>query len=126
MTYRSAMLPKLIVIASALISTPLIAQPMTCRWITKQQCDPGAACRPATNKVWATADIAAKRYQRCDTNGCDTYEAAVSTAGSYTTFDLVGRGLFMKIGPNNAATEVVSLGNSILVSQGTCRRSVSS
>jgi hypothetical protein len=106
---------------STAAALPLSAEPLACRWATKQQCDPTAPCRPAANNVWATADVGAKRYQRCDRQGCDTYDAAVSTAGAYTTFDLVGRGVFMKVGANGAATEVVSLGNSVLVSQGRCR-----
>ena len=118
--YSSTMTFKLIVAVSTLLASPVAAEPMTCRWTSKQQCDPGAACRPAINKVWAPADVTGKRYQRCDRNGCDTYDATVSNAGAYTTFDLVGRGVFMKIGPDAAATEVVSLGNSVLVSHGTC------
>ena len=122
--YSLTMNLKLMVAVSALLASPVTAKPMTCRWTSKQQCDPGAACRPAINRVWATADVTGKRYQRCDRNGCDSYDAEVSTAGAYTTFDLIGRGVFMKLGPDAVATEVVSLGNSILVSHGTCRPSV--
>lgn len=103
-------------------SPPSVAAPMTCRWTTKQQCDPDAACKPALNKVWAVADASRRRYSRCDRNGCDGYDATVTVGpGAFTTFDLIGRGVFMKIGPAGRATEVVSLGNSVLISQGTCR-----
>lgn len=114
---------KVALLFAALVVLPQLAEaePSVCRWTKKQQCDPTAPCRPAVNKVWATADATAKRYERCDANGCDSYDAEVSTAGAFTTFDLTGRGVFMKIGPNGLATEVVSLGNSVLVSHGTCR-----
>jgi len=111
----------LLAAVTASLSNVAQAEPLTCHWANKQQCDPNSACRPSVNKVWATVDATAKRYQRCDSKGCDSYDAEVSASGVYTTFDLPGRGVFMKIGPEGAATEVVSLGNSVLVSQGTCR-----
>jgi hypothetical protein len=112
---------KLFLAASTLTADPALGQQMTCRWNSKQQCGPGAACRPAANKVWATADPAATRYQRCDAKGCDGYDSVVSTSGAFMTYALPGRGMFIKVGPDGAATEVVSLGNSVVVSQGQCR-----
>lgn len=115
------MMVRLLALIFAGLPAAASAQTMLCRWSDKQQCDPGVPCRSMSPSVWATADAAAKRYQRCDHNGCDTYDAVVTVGpGAYTTFDLIGRGVFMKVGPGRKATEVVSLGNSVLVSQGTC------
>ena len=107
---------------ACIAAAPAIAAPLTCRWEEKQQCDPGAGCKPIASKVWVVADAEAKQYSRCDRNGCDSYHAVVTAGpGAYTFFDLLGRGMFLKLGPAGRATEVVTLGNSVLVSQGVCR-----
>jgi hypothetical protein len=98
------------------------ASPITCRWKAKQQCDPGEACKTVPPAVWTIVDPQAKRYQRCDPRGCDTYEAVVTVGpGAFTVYELIGRGVFLKTGLGGSATEVVSLGNSVLVSHGVCR-----
>lgn len=104
-------------------AAPTVAYARTseCRWTEKHSCSPGKGCQPSTLGVWATIDLQAKRYQRCDRNGCDTHDAIVTVGpGAFTFVDLPGRGMMLKLGPGGAATEVVSLGNTVLVSQGRC------
>lgn len=115
-----AMQFKTLAAALALLAAPAGAEMMGCRWSIKQQCDPDKACRALPNTTWAIADADTRHYQRCDQSGCDDYSSEVSTAGAFTTFDLVGRGVFMKLGADGAATEVVSLGNSVIISHGRC------
>lgn len=103
-------------------STEAWSAPMRCDFTEKYQCNPGSGCQPNVLGVWVVVDLDSKLYQRCDRNGCDTYDAVVSDRkGAFITIDLPARGVFMKIGQDSRATEVVSLGNSVIVSQGVCR-----
>jgi hypothetical protein len=71
--------------------------------------------------VRLSIDLTAHRYSRCDSAGCDGYDAKVTQSGAFTIVEVPGRAMFAKIGPEGKATEVVSLMNSVLVSQGACR-----
>lgn len=107
-----------------LLGLPTIAPAKTlkCTWTEKQQCAPQQSCRPAPLGLWSKIDLKKRKYQRCDRNGCDTYDATVQVdRAAFTNIDLPGLGVFVKIGPDRRGTEVVSLGNVILVSQGRCR-----
>lgn len=100
---------------------PAGAAELKCVWSHKSQCDPKASCRDVTTMTSGLLDVEARTYKRCDRNGCDSYAAEVVRAGSFTTVDLIGRGVFVKLDDDGIATEVVSLGNTVLVSQGLCR-----
>jgi hypothetical protein len=98
------------------------AKTLKCSWSQKQQCAPGQPCRPAPLDMWAKVDLQKKKYRRCDRRGCDTYDALVQIdRAAFTNIDLPGLGLFVKIGPDQRATEVVSFGNVIMISQGWCK-----
>lgn len=101
--------------------TPAVAEPVRCTWTEKVQCDPGMGCTAQPVRTWATIDLAARRYQRCDRLGCDTYDAHVTRSGIYYIVDLPGRGVFAKLGADGQGTEVISLGRGVLVSHGRCR-----
>ena len=103
-------------------STIAEAKTLKCAWSQKQQCAPGQACRSAPLDLYAKIDLQKRKYKRCDRRGCDTYDAMVQVdRAAFTNIDLPGLGLFVKIGPDQRATEVVSFGNVIMVSQGWCR-----
>ena len=115
---------KVFVAAAVLIvsSAPAYAKALQCRWTEKQQCDPGRGCKaipPGTISV--KLDPQTREYSRCDSKGCDTYQANVNSSGLFKVYELPGRGVFAKVALDGQATEVVSLMNSILVSQGRCR-----
>jgi hypothetical protein len=109
-----------LVLATATQST---AAPKKCEWSEKQQCAPGTGCKAMPITTYATIDLTAKRYSRCDRKGCDTYDANVSGGGAKTFFnvDVTARGMLMKISPEGRSTEVITLGNVVLISQGICR-----
>lgn len=110
-------------LAAGLLISPAVAEsaePLRCTWTEKVQCDPGSGCSAQPIKTWATIDLDGRRYQRCDRLGCDTYDASVTRSGVYRVIDLPGRGVFTKLADDGRGTEVVSLGNSVLVSQGHC------
>jgi hypothetical protein len=107
--------------AVSFATIPSFAQQLRCEWSQKQQCDAGKACVASAPSVWATIDLGARRYQRCDRNGCDTYDVVVTKgAGVYTVIDLPGRGMLAKMHDDGTAIEVVTLGTSVLVSHGRC------
>lgn len=111
-------------VASVMFAIPAVAQskPLMCKWTEKQQCDPKIGCRTIGITTYAKIDLAGRRYERCDKRGCDTYVANVSGGvGKFTNVDVTGSGMFLKIGPEGNSTEVVSLGNMVLISQGICR-----
>ena len=109
-------------IAACVMGEAANAAPLTCRWTAKQQCDAGTPCRTIPASVWTTVDKQTQRYQRCDRKGCDSYTAVVTVGpGAFTVYDLIGRGVFLKMEAGGGATEIVSLGHSVLISHGTCR-----
>jgi hypothetical protein len=122
-TGERTMIGRLLAIAAIAVFIPdnAVANTVQCNFASKVQCDPIGPCRVLKPAVRLTIDLAAKRYSRCDRAGCDTFNAVVTPSGAYTLIEVPGHAMFAKIGPKGKSTEVVSLMNSILVSQGTCR-----
>lgn len=113
------LIPAVILLA---LSTAAPAKLLQCKWNEKHQCDPGKGCKPISpGTIIVTIDPQTREYKRCDKKGCDTYQANVNNGGIYKTYDLPGRGVFAKVAVDGQATEVVSLMNSVLISQGWCR-----
>ena len=97
--------------------------PLECRWVQKHQCEPGSGCKALKITTFARVDLIAKQFSRCDRIGCDVYDANITGGGStFMNIDVTGRGVFVKIAPDYKSTEVVSLGNVVLISQGTCQQ----
>ena len=92
-----------------------------CQFSEKVQCDRGTPCKALKPSVSVKINFAAKQYSRCDKAGCDNYNAVISQSGAYKIIEIPGRAMFAKIGPNGISTEVVSIMNSVLVSQGVCK-----
>lgn len=108
-------------LAALSLACPALAAPMECTVSTKQSCSP-AGCQPVQPLMRAVVDLDARTYARCDTKGCDTYNATVSVSGVIVTFDLLGRGAFARMTADGREfVEVVSLLTSTLISYGTCR-----
>jgi hypothetical protein len=117
------MIGRFLAFVAIIAVTPTVAAANTvqCSFTTKVQCDPIGPCKVLKPGVKLTIDLTAKRYSRCDKAGCDTYDAVVTSSGLYTLIEVPGHAMFAKIGPKGQSTEVVSLMNSVLVSQGICR-----
>jgi hypothetical protein len=107
--------------ALAILSAPASARPVRCAWTQKVQCDADASCKALRPVTWGVLDRAAKTYSRCDRAGCDTYPATLRQSGAYSIVDLPGRGAFAKVAQDGTATEVATLGASVIVSHGRCR-----
>ena len=106
----------------ALLPNRVLAAPLRCTWIQKHQCEPNKPCKVIPAKTFAKIDLQNKQYSRCDRLGCDDYDANISSGdGMFTNIDVTGRGMIVKIAPDQSSTEVVTLGNVVLISQGKCR-----
>lgn len=113
---------KALFILAALLAHSAEQEPLICGFQEKADCQPGAMCRTAdASRMMTTLNFEKHTYQRCDDKGCDTYQVVASgDFEKYRTFELPGRGAFVKLSPDNHITEVVSLGHMVLVSQGMC------
>lgn len=105
------------------LASPSAAVEFTCHPAEKHLCSPGEGCRKGVVTVFAK--FSATRpgradYSRCDQLGCDQYEADTYSSGEFLILELPGRASFAKVGPDGAWTEVVSLGNDVIVAQGRC------
>jgi hypothetical protein len=111
------------VLAVAVSASPAAATKMLCTWVQKHECAPTSGCKPVKITTYAKVDLTARRFERCDKQGCSSFSANVSkgVGGSFTNVDVTGSGMFLKLSSELTATEVVSLGHMILVSQGKCK-----
>lgn len=112
----------LLILASAVTTTPVAAVPMTCRMVSKQQCDAGRACVATdASKVFVKLDVVARRYQRCDRFGCDTYTPEVAWSGGWINMTLPRNAMLARLDAQGNFVEVATLGSAVLVSHGRCR-----
>ena len=100
------------------------AEELKCEIREKFVCEPGAACKPSPVGVWNIIDTAKRTYARCDTRSCDTYEARFSQSGIFINIEVPGRGVIAKMSMDGSAAfhEVATLGHSVLISFGACKR----
>ncbi len=120
----------LLVCAASLWSSNAIAasDPFFCSPERKQICNYNNPCETvAFGEFLVIIDDETNTYLRCDKpdrKSCDTYSMVKSgDYKKYTTFEMVGRGGFSKLGPDGDWAEAVSLGGMIVVSHGMCIRS---
>lgn len=92
-----------------------------CEISKKHLCGPGG-CETAIAAVWNAIDLEQQTFARCDRNGCDTYQAAVSESGVFTNIAIVDRGLMARLSATGEFMEVASLGTTAYVSHGRCIR----
>ena len=92
---------------------------LVCRPAAKQLCT-AKGCSPVALGTFGLLDLVRSTYSRCDHNGCDTYDAQMSKAGAFTTVDVLGRGLVVKVGDDGSYVEVATLGTIVYVSHGSC------
>lgn len=80
------------------------------------QCEAGS-----TQAGWMLLDLSERTYARCDARGCDRYSASVSTGGVFTSVQLDGRSMFLKVvNDGSQFVDVATLGVSAIVSVGRC------
>jgi hypothetical protein len=104
------------------LAAPAHGQAKRCDIAQKQICERGAARRAVPAKAWSKIDLKAARYSRCDRLGCDDYPAVVRSAGVWTTLSLPDHGMLARVGRQAEFVEIVTLGDSVYLSYGKCRR----
>jgi hypothetical protein len=110
------------VVSSCSSSAKDVSNILTCEWAEKEQCGPIIGCKPIAISTFAKIDVRGRIYERCDRKGCASHIANINSGGPrFMNVDVTGSGMFVKIGPDGLATEVVSIGNTVLVSQGICK-----
>ncbi len=99
------------------------ASEFTCHPAEKYLCSPGKGCQKSVVTVFAkfsATGAGRASYSRCDQRGCDQHDANTYSSGSFLNIELPGKAVFAKVGPDGAWTEVVSLGNDVIIAQGRC------
>ena len=97
------------------------AEPLICTPTQKFYCTANG-CREIPAQTWALVDAIKGMYARCDKNGCDRYDAAVSRSGVMTNIEVPARALFARFsGSGEAFVEVASQLTDIYVSHGSCK-----
>jgi hypothetical protein len=121
---------KLITIAALALSTttalaqplPALSQPVTCQVSAKFSCAAETGCRENRLGVWNVIDMQGQTYARCDSRGCDKYDARLSRSGVFIIIDVPGHGMMAKLAADMSAfLEVATIGTQALVSFGTCQ-----
>ena len=103
------------------ISNSAIAKTLTCRIASKFSCDADAGCKPLSPALWNVIDLENQTYSRCDTRGCDKYDARLHRSGEFIVIDVPGRGVVAKLANNlSSFVEVATIGTSALNSFGSC------
>src|SRR4029078_5583084 len=89
---------------SAFIATVLLASisvadagAWQCKIAEKQTCGPQEGCRPSPITITHYIDLDRKTYSRCDTKGCDTYDAQISQSGMFSNIAVPERGLMARV-----------------------------
>jgi hypothetical protein len=94
-----------------------------CDLSEKWNCQPGqGGCQAALTGIVNYIDTGQEKYSRCDQNGCDTFDARLSTSGIFVHIDLPGRGVFAKMASDGSMfLETATLMMTTLVSFGKCK-----
>ena len=112
----------LIIFSLALISGSAHAETLNCTPEQKFVCSPDG-CKTAPAKVRAIIDMDNQTYSRCDSLGCDQYEAEMSVSGIYLNVAVRDKSVAAKVEiPSLGYLETVSLGHAVYNSFGSCSR----
>ena len=91
-----------------------------CEIATQYVCS-AKGCDQNPPSVWINLDFTARRYERCDSRGCDAYPMQSYTSGIYTSISLAQPGTFLKVvNDGSEFVEVASMGNVTFNSFGRC------
>lgn len=78
-------------------------------------------CTEAKPTVWLNVDFSARRYERCDSKGCDEHQMTHSASGIFTVVSVGGGStLFKVVNDGSEFMEVASLGTAAYTSFGRC------
>jgi len=109
-----------LIIFTVLWSSSAISAEFRCEVKAKYSCEVDG-CKSAPIGVWTNIDFERRTVSRCDSRGCDQYNANFSQSGAFINIDLPGRGMIIKIAKvTNEFMEIVTLGATAIISYGAC------
>src|SRR5262245_14440226 len=118
--FAALLLPTLALAESS--PQPKPSQTVTCQISVKFSCAAETGCGENRLGVWSVIDMQGQTYARCDSRGCDKYDARLSRSGVFIIIDVPSRGMTAKLAADMSAfLEVVTIGTQALVSFGTCQ-----
>jgi len=95
-------------------------QKLQCTPKTRLDCD-GTSCTPSKPIVYLILDRPNKTFSRCDTKGCDKYNASFGSSGIYTNIQASSPiGLMVKVLGNREYIEMATIGLSSVFQNGSC------
>jgi hypothetical protein len=103
--------------------SPVFATTLRCEIDARQQCQQAKGCTTAPAMGFNMVDISGNKYSRCDSQGCDTYEAISTMSGAYLSMEVSGRGMLAKLELETLRfLEIVTLAEVVYVSWGLCEK----
>ena len=110
------------VMGGLLVASPVAAGTLRCDIATKNFCDADHGCNVTKAGVHNLIDLTLKTFARCDSMGCDTYDAEITKSGSFSNIDVPGRGVVAKLNEiDGSFVEIVTLMTQVYVSFGKCQ-----
>ncbi|MBI2048163.1 MAG: hypothetical protein HYT27_03405 [Parcubacteria group bacterium] len=97
-----------------------IWQKLQCTPKTRLDCD-GTNCTQSQPVVYLILDRQNKTFSRCDTKGCDAYDAIFGSSGIYTNIQPRNpSGMMIKVLGNREYIEMATIGLSTVFQNGSC------
>ena len=97
------------------------ARSLRCEIAAKHYCTADRGCSATSTPVFNRIDIDRGTYVRCNANGCDEYDAVLSSSGVFTLIEVPGRDILAKMSRDGSMfLEVVTLATDVYVSFGSC------
>ena len=95
-------------------------QKLQCTPKTRLDCD-GTNCTQSQPVVYLILDRPNKTFSRCDTKGCDSYDAIFGSSGIYTNMQPRNpSGMMIKVLGNREYIEMATIGLSTVFQNGSC------
>ncbi|MEK7115097.1 MAG: hypothetical protein AAB847_01945 [Patescibacteria group bacterium] len=95
-------------------------QKLQCTPKTRLDCD-GTSCTKSQPVVYLILDRSNKTFSRCDTKGCDSYDAIFGSSGIYTNIQPRNpSGMMIKVLGNREYIEMATIGLSTVFQSGSC------
>lgn len=97
------------------------AQEIKCKVTAKYVCESGG-CKSLPAKVWNIIDQVKRTYARCDSAGCDNYDAQITQSDAFINIEIPARGVIAKMALDGSTFhEVATLMHVVYVSFGSCK-----
>ncbi|CAN7198061.1 hypothetical protein [Ensifer adhaerens] len=104
-----------------LATTGAHAQTLRCDISSKHVCEASPGCQSAKLAVFNRIDLQMRTFSRCDSKGCDKYDAVFSASGAFLNIAVPEKGLMAKLDMTEGRfSEVVTLAGQVYVSFGSC------